>query len=312
MKLKFVILTLTICVGLMAENELAGTTGFAFLKVNYSARATAMGNAYTGLSNGADAVFFNPAGLDQIINPELAISYMNYFDGIQTGAVSYTRKLNSTTHIATFIKYMNSSETRTLSDESGQYLGEDGTFGFSNMVLGVSGSRFINQYITIGANLKFLLDILDENSASAIAADIGLLHQTTNENLKLGVTFRNFGKQLTSYTESDYSENLPNIISVGFSYHPVEKIYATFDINKPLVGEYSAKAGAEYQVHNLLALRAGYKSNAKDWKAGGDWEAISGLSFGMGINWKTYVLDYAVASYGDLGFINNITVSYRF
>ena len=48
------IMIILLSVFLAAENENAGTSGFTFLNVNYSARAAAMGNAYTGLSNDAD------------------------------------------------------------------------------------------------------------------------------------------------------------------------------------------------------------------------------------------------------------------
>ncbi|MFO7896728.1 MAG: PorV/PorQ family protein [Candidatus Cloacimonadales bacterium] len=313
MKTKLTILILlSFCWQLWAENDLAGTTGFAFLKINYSARAAALGNAYTALADNAEAVFFNPAGLQAISSPQATVSYMSYFDGIQAGALSYAKAYNQQIKLAAFMQYMSGSETRTLSDQNGEYLGENGTFGFSNTVLGLGGSYYINPLLTVGANLKFLMDILDENSASAVAVDLAILHQTTNENLKLGVALKNFGTQISSYTESDYTEDLPNTICVGFSYHPAEKFYANLDVNKPLAGDYAAQIGVEYQIHDLLALRSGYKSKAEDWQAGGDMEIFSGLSFGLGFTWKQYLFDYAVVSYGDLGFINNLTLTYNF
>ena len=300
------------CWELWAEDDLAGTSGFAFLKINYSARATAMGNAYTALADNADAVFFNPAGLQAMNKPQATVSYLNYFEGIQAGSFSYFRAYNKNLKYAAFMQYMSGSETRTLSDPNGEYLGEDGTFGFSNTVMGLGGSYYINPLITVGANVKFLIDILDQNSASALAVDLAILHQTTNDNLKLGVALKNFGTQISSYTESDYEEDLPNTISVGFSYNPNEKFYANLDVNKPLAGDYAAHVGLEYQIHELLALRSGYKSKAEDWKAGGDLEIFSGISLGLGFAWKQYLFDYAIASYGDLGFINNFTLTYHF
>jgi long-subunit fatty acid transport protein len=70
MKYKIISLMLLLYVVNVAAEDTAGTTGFTFLKVNYSARAAAMGNAYTGLANDAGAVFFNPAGLVQIKFPQ--------------------------------------------------------------------------------------------------------------------------------------------------------------------------------------------------------------------------------------------------
>src|SRR6056297_1782183 len=40
-----------------------GTFGAQFLKVGVSARATAMGSAYTAVGDNAEAVYWNPAGI---------------------------------------------------------------------------------------------------------------------------------------------------------------------------------------------------------------------------------------------------------
>ncbi len=312
MKFRITLIFLVLTLGLFAENDLIGTTGFSFLKVNYSARINAMGGAYTALSNNSDAVFSNPAGLNEILNREFNVSYMNYFDGIQTGAISFATQKNKLMHIGGFIKYMSGSETRTLVDENGDFLGEDGTFGFSNTVFGMSGSYYVNAMLSVGANAKFLFDNLDENSSSAIAFDFGLLHQSTNENLKIGLTMRNIGKQLTKYTKTSGKDDLPKVLTLGFSYHPKDELYVNFDIRKPVEGDYSGLIGTEYQIHPLLVLRAGYKTNASDWKAGGDNEFLSGISSGLGFRWKKYLIDYALVSYGDLGIINNISIRYSF
>ena len=148
MKFKLIIITLLFTIFLMAENENIGTTGFAFLKINYSARAVAMADAYTALANDANAVFYNTAGIEQIKSQQTSVSYMNYFDGIQTGAASYVKPLNSKITVATFIKYMSGSDTRTLTDSNGDYQGEDGTFGFSNSVIGIGASRYINDILS--------------------------------------------------------------------------------------------------------------------------------------------------------------------
>ena len=76
MKLTFTILILILIISLFAQSDDAGTSGFTFLKMNFSARARAMGNAYTGLSNDASAVFYNPAGMIQITSSQASNTYM--------------------------------------------------------------------------------------------------------------------------------------------------------------------------------------------------------------------------------------------
>jgi len=299
---------------LIAENENAGTSGFTFLKVNYSARAAAMGNAYTGLSNDADAVFFNSAGLVQIDSPQASVTYMSYLDGINCGSAVYAYPVNDKTSLAVFAKGLSATEDRTIADEMGQYAGTDGTFGMSDFIFGISAARFIIDMLDVGINVKFIQESLDANSASAVVFDAGIMHQSTNENLKVGIAIRNIGKQLTYYTDDEYEEIMPTTLTVGFNYHPKEKLYAIVDIYKPLDNDIFGRFGLEYQAHTMLALRAGYKTNASDWATGGDNEIFSGISFGTGFDLSKYGLkmDYAIVSYGDLGFVNQISVKYLF
>jgi len=59
-------------------------------------------------------------------------------------------------------------------------------------------------------------------------------------------------------------------------------------------------------------LRAGFKTNGGDYSIGGDLGWSSGISLGLGWTWKKYAIDYAIASYGDLGFTNQVSIRYNF
>ncbi|MBT3754821.1 MAG: PorV/PorQ family protein [Candidatus Cloacimonetes bacterium] len=299
---------------LIAENENAGTSGFTFLKVNYSARASAMGNAYTGLSNDADAVFFNPAGLVQVNSPQASLTYMSYLDGINCGSAVYVYPTNEKTSLAVFAKGLSATEDRTIADEMGQYEETSGTFGMSDFIFGISAARYLLDILDVGINVKFIQESLDDKSASAVVFDAGIMHQSTNEHIKVGIAIRNIGKQLTYYTNNEYEEVMPTTLTVGFNYHPKEKFYTTVDIYKPLDNEIFGKIGIEYKIHPMLALRTGYKTNASDWATGGENDFLSGMSFGTGFDLNKYnlIMDYAIVSYGDLGFVNQISVKYLF
>lgn len=310
-KLSLMILIL-ISISLFSLNENTGTNGFSFLKVQYSARASAMANAFSGLADNADAVFYNPAGLVQVRSSAFSTTYMNYFDGINTGSLVVSFPKHKKRSLAFFAKFLSTKLTRELQDNNGNYIGSDGTFGVSDIIFGICDSRFINKSLNLGVNIKYIRESLDETSASAIALDFGLLHQTANKFIKVGVSVRNIGGQLTYYTDDKHKEGLPSSVNIGFSYHPDEKFYALVDINKPFDNDFSGKVGLEYRLHRLFFLRTGYKTNATDWKLGGDNETFSGLSFGVGFNWHRYSIDYAISSYGDLGYLNQISLSYSF
>ncbi|MDY6914853.1 MAG: PorV/PorQ family protein [Candidatus Cloacimonadota bacterium] len=303
---------ITFFIHLGAINENAGTSGFSFFKISYSARAAALSHAYTALSDQLDAVFFNPAGLTQLKQKQVSATYMSYFDGINCGSAVYAQPLKNDYYMAAFTQFLTASEDRTLVDENGNYAGTDGSFGVSEFLVGASLGKHFSDLVNVGVNLKILQESIDSNSATAVAVDFSILHQTTNQNLKVGLTIKNIGKQLSYYSDEKYEENLPQVLQAGFSYHPDPKVYINFDLYKPLEYDFSALVGVEYHLHHMFCMRAGYKSNSSDWKMEGDYDSFAGISMGFGLNWQNYNLDYAINSYGDLGFVNQITLRYNF
>ncbi|MBN2461793.1 MAG: PorV/PorQ family protein [Candidatus Cloacimonetes bacterium] len=312
MRYRLLIILLIAAGMLFAINEKAGTSGFSFFKLNFSPRAAALGGAYTGLADDLQAVFFNPAGLIQITQRQASLSYLDYFEGIQCGAVVFAYPRNEYETYAVFAQFLTASEERTYADEFGELVETGENFGMTDLLLGFSAARYLTGVLNIGVNIKYLQESLDNNTATAVAADISLLHQTTNKNVKIGIALKNLGWQLSYYTDSEYKEKLPMVGTIGFSYHPNEKLYLILDISKPMEFDVNGQAGIEYRLHEMLCLRAGYKSAASDWQTGGDYDFLSGFSVGLGLNWGKYSLDYAFSSYGDLGITNLVGLKYKF
>jgi hypothetical protein len=296
----------------MAIHDDAGTTGFTFLKMSYYAKAAAMANAFTAGYDDANVVFYNPAGLAKLSGKKISSTYMNYFDGINCGAFSFAFPYKNGVQLGVFAQFLSAVEDRTLIDETGNYIGKDGTFGFSNMVFGFSAGKTLNHALDSGVSIKFIQESLDSYSASAIALDVSLLHQTANENLKVGAVLKNFGFQLSHFTDKKNKENLPTTFIAGFRYLWSEQLTAVLDLVKPLKHDFYAGIGLEYQMYERFALRSGYKTNSDSWRMGGKADFLSGFSFGFGINWNKIVLDYAFVSYGDLGLVNQVSLGYQF
>ena len=290
----------------------AGTTGFSFLKLNYSARTMGMANAFTALSNDADAVFFNPAGLAQNFDSQVKTTYINYVEGMQGGSLVYATRLNPAWKIAPFAKFLVSDDIqRTIEKPGGSYetLGNFNTF---SMVAGSGFATTINEHFDIGFNIKYFYEKLDDYSASAIGGDISVLHQTTNDNLKLGVSLKNAGMQLTYYTEEKYEENLPIMLIVGASYKLAEKGYANFDLVRPFDNDFSGRLGLEYYYNPYFTIRAGFDTRTEDYKTGEELNILSGFSLGFGFNWNKNIIDMSISSMGSLGSVKQISLSYLF
>jgi hypothetical protein len=311
-KITVFILLLFAVSAVFAVHEDAGSTGFAFARLLFSPRASAMGSAYAGVANDAEAVFFNPAGLFQINHTQIEAVYMNYLEGINCGSVIYARPVNNRATYAVYSRFLSTSETRTLSDAQGNYLGTDGSFGFSDLETGAAYSYHISQTLNLGATGKVLYESIDGKSAVMLAIDLGIYHITENENLHVGIALRNLGTQLSSFTESGYEENLPALADLGFGFQIFEPLLLSADLYKLFKGDYYSRFGSEITPHQNLKIRIGYKSDGGDWKTGGDGEALAGLTAGFGVLWQQYELNYAFASYGNLGIVNQIGIKYKF
>ena len=305
-------LMLILITSLSAIHDDAGTNGFNFYKINFAARSSAMGNALTGAADDADAVFFNIAGISQIDREIVSTAYCNYLMGDHGGTVTYVRPVKDRITAAIFSQFLTIGDIdKTTEDDEGFYTGTHGTFGSSDMLVGFGLGYKVSDAIRLGFSGKFLHESIDDKSASAIALDLGLLHQTTNENIKVGIALKNIGKQLTYFTDSEYDEGLPTCITAGVSIKSREVVLLNADINKPINGDIYVNLGIEGNYKKRLFLRAGYDTRSSDWDVSGD-GILSGFSTGFGVNWKKYRFDYTYASKGDLGAKNQIGVVYFF
>jgi len=296
---------------LHAINQNAGTTGFNFLKI-ISARANAMGTAFTAVDKDADIVFFNPGGLVTINQKQLKTTFTSYLSGYQGGSVVYGTKKNDKTAYGFYVSYLLSDDIEKTLVDGTSYGGSAGTFNSSDMVAGAVISKHLSDMVQAGIAAKYFRESIDTYSASGVCIDIGLQHQPVNQKVRIGMAIRNLGKQLTYYTSSNYNESLPIVASAGLRYMFKPNFEGMIELAKPSGQDLTVNFGTEYEFNEQFCGRLGYKTNADDWKSGSDWAAISGLSAGLGFNWHDLGLDYAFISYGDLGTVNQISLRYRF
>ncbi len=292
---------------LNAIDDNAGTNGFNFLKINYSAKAAALGGAYTAMSGEIDAFHYNPATLKELDGRYVSSSYISYFEGYNGGSIIYGKPLENTT-FAIFGEYINSGDIDKY-DSDGI---SEGKFNGSDLLFGASLSKVIHPMLTFGVNAKYLMETIDDNSATAIAFDLGIIHQPENKKMKVGLAIRNIGYQIIHFSDSDYEEKFPLTYAAGLRYLFDEKTVANIEIDKAYGQEIGGAVGFESMIHPMFALRAGYKLDADDWRTGSDTDFLAGTSFGFGFFWNQFVLDYAVSGYGDLGYVNQVSLKLAF
>jgi len=265
-----------------------GTTTASFLKIGVGARPAAMGEAFTALASDGTSLYWNPAGLIQIKQRELSATYNLWFQEIRQGYVSFGfSSLRGTVGLGANYVDMGDIEGR---DEEGNPTGD---FGASDVHLFLGYAKRFKK-IALGFTAGWLKDTIKEDTKSAFLGNIGLLYPLSGQ-LTLGTAIQNVGSQLGN-------DPLPLALKIGMALSR-EALTLAADVAKPKDNDLYWCVGAEWWIRDIIALRAGYKTNQ---------DIGEGWSAGLGFKFQRICLDYAYVPYGDLGNTHRISLGMKF
>ena len=181
---------IVITAGVWAQDsgiDKVGTTSFQFLKVIPEARATGMGEAYTAITNGADAVFWNPAALTKLNSFDVSISYLDWLLDIKHHSVSLGYNLGAWGAIGfqAMVADVGDIEVTTVSslyrlpDGSGYNPGLTGeVISPGSQLFGLSFAKKITESFAFGLTAKYAHEDLVRETAGMIMFDAGLVYET--------------------------------------------------------------------------------------------------------------------------------------
>jgi|YNPBryBLVA2012_1023415.scaffolds.fasta_scaffold00013_48 hypothetical protein len=284
-------------VGMSAGVEGAGTAGAPFLRIGVSARAAAMGDAFSVVGDGA-SVHYNPAAGGLLERAAVNATYIKWFGDLSYSHVGYVQPIPSGAVGTSVGMFSAGSVSRT--EDSPVSVGE---FTPSTVVGGLMYTYTAARRFAAGLTLKYLSDTLDTVTGTAVAADLGAVYRPIPA-FTLGVSAQNLGSGI-SYSGAE-SEPLPLNIRAGMGY-TARGFTGVLDVVVPSDGAMTVHLGGEYYVGGVVALRAGYRMDT----GGADRGGLAGLCAGVGIKAGWFGLDYAFVSYGDLDSTHWVTLSYR-
>ncbi len=286
----------------------AGTTTADFLNLPVGARASAMGGAYTAISDEASAVYWNPAGLVQI--PKLSAVFMRaqYVADINYQYAAYAHRLDYDSVIAGSV-LLTDIGSISNTDISGNTLG---SFTPRDQVFTLAYSKAILEFsdkdidVSVGVSAKYIKSTIVE-SVHSYAADFGIMTYNFGDiPYRLAVTASNMGGGLTYDQESN---PLPLTFKLGASINPFRNMLLAADFVMPKQNKPSVRLGAELATApnelTRFCVRAGLDSQKMS-------DGISGLSLGLGATLHFFSLDYAFAPMGELGTTHRISLTFDF
>jgi hypothetical protein len=292
-----VILTLLASPGLVWAQAKVGTAGAQFLELGVSARAIGMGEAFLSISDDASAVYYNPAGLSQLMERQAMFTHVSYPAEISYDFVALVYPTPGFGGVwGVGFSMLNAGDMDYLGDyEVG--LNPTQTFTAKDYALSVSYSRSLTDRFSVGVTMKIIDELYDTERAIGWAADVGTLYDTGFKGFKIGMMISNFGPDL-KFIEQSYP------LPMNFRFGGVVDVIRRGDHSAVFAVEGSHpndnmekfNAGVEYWYKDLFALRLG---NHLEYDEGGI-SAGGGLKFG--VSQATMSVDYG---YHDMGHLDN-------
>ncbi len=281
-----------------------GTFGGQSLKIGVSARATAMGSAFTGLADDATAVFWNPGGLVNVKGNEVSINHVSWAadTNLSSAIMAFNpRSIPGTFAFSVRSFWMDPQLVRTAYIPEGT--GE--TFDAGTTTFGLSYARFFTDKFSAGVTLNYLHMGLAETAVNTGAMDFGIMYRIGIKDLKLGMTIQNLGSK---FTFDERESKLPVAFKVGVSFNAFkneqQRLTPALEFQHPSDNVERANAGIEYALNNMFFARAGYHINYD----------TDGLAYGFGAALPTgegtaIQADYSAVDMEALGYVHRFTVS---
>ena len=277
-----------------------GSTTAQFLKLGIGAHSAGMGNAVTTVSNGTEAIYWNPANLNCIDKKELSFSHAIWFEDVNYEWLSFALPTAEYGVFGLGMQYVSYGSIDKIDNQQIS----DGSISPLDMALYLSYANFSGK-LDFGLNLKYIYSKI-EKSASAIALDLGTKYNLTDKTA-IGAALTNFGTEMKFDKET---EALPLLFKIGASHYIINDWLVSLDLNFPNDNEIYVNFGTQYGIEiadNLnFALRVGYEGRNKD-VPGFNW-----INLGFGLEYLDYVFDYAFVPYGDIGMTHRFSFSIKF
>lgn len=277
----------------------AENTAADFLTTYADARPSALGGAYTALSDDAAAMSFNSAGLVQAKSKEITVSYSPWIGDGAYHHVSYTHPTFANNEaFGLSLLYFDAGSFLQTNE-----LGITNGFKLEAVDFAVTGgyARTLTRNLSVGASAKYIRRRLSVHVANALAFDLGAIYRLPIKNLTIGAAIQNMGTRLHFIEER---EPLPLTFRAGFSYQTLlERLFLVADVVKVVDESRKYSVGAEIRVVNEVRLRAGWQS---------DDSLSQGLTLGAGMSVKGITLDYAYIPFDIFESAHRITGSVQF
>jgi hypothetical protein len=279
--------------------------GFAFLEIPAGARAAGMGGAMTTLASGVEAVFWNPAGLDDARGLEIEAGHSELVEGLRYDTFAVGGPVAGGGLAASMrALYTEPIDER---DDLGNLIG---TFGSHDLEFALAYGTTLPGHVQAGASAQIVRERIANASTTTYAFGLGgRWSPPALGGLSASASLQNWGAD-GQYTVDDVpgqSVPLPTAFQGGIGYS--RPFGYGLGLRGALEGRFTrgragvAMVGAELAAPTGAAVRAGMRVN----------DTASSFSMGVGYAFTSLRLDYAWVPWKlDLGDTHRFSLGARF
>ena len=248
----------------------------------------------------ASLLFHNPALISNVTDKSLALSYMNYMEGVNVGGATFVKAWGERATWGVQAMYIDYGEMKQTTADNVQI----GEVSAKEVMVGATLSYLLTDRIAGGVSTKLISSHIAGYSALAVGVDLGLNYYDDETLLSVAAVARNLGGQVKAF--EDEFEKLPFDLQLGVSKQLVGAPLR-FSATMTRLNSWDDRfinhlvVGADLLLSQQIFLAAGYNFRRADEMKISDGEGESShgaaLSLGAGLQLERFKLQVAYANY---------------
>ena len=297
-KVVFFALFLALTASLKAQES---ETTCNFLRLPMSAHVSSLGGDNISIpDDDASLLFHNPALISNVTDKSLALSYMNYMEGVNVGGATFVKAWGERATWGVQAMYIDYGEMKQTTADNVQI----GEVSAKEVMVGATLSYLLTDRIAGGVSTKLISSHIAGYSALAVGVDLGLNYYDDETLLSIAAVARNLGGQVKAF--EDEFEKLPFDLQLGVSKQLVGAPLR-FSATMTRLNSWDDRfinhlvVGADLLLSQQIFLAAGYNFRRADEMKISDGEGESShgaaLSLGAGLQMERFKLQVAYANY---------------
>ena len=302
-----------------------GTSAANWLKIESGVRGISMGGSQVASGSGISGVFYNPASIAFGQSSEVYYSKSYYLAGISHNTLGYVTKLTFSDYLGLYLFYLDSGEMDVTTVISPDGTGEK--FSVLDLSVRFLYGKQLTDRLRIGVALKYFREEIYTAHMQSLVVDVGSNFDTGIYGFDLGMSVSNFGPEVqyegdaldvTVDDDIAVSGKLSKITSkfsvpltfriglsndvIGGEDGSVHRLTLSADGINPIDYTVYGGLGVEYSWRDIAFIRGGTKL----------FHDTAGMSFGGGLKWSIFEIDYAYVNYGILEETHQYGISLEF